>query len=220
MKRGTKSDIFRWHNRRSLVDKCLQSRGFNQHGPAINEACFDSRKQDEPTGLVNRRDWVGNYDDLVAGYTLLFKEIRASSPPLVGAIDSDAANQAAAVLVWSWQTNYDLPLGPETMRVCLVAESCRPMLTICKRRCLFFTESGLLGLGPGNLRPGDEVFALAGARVPYVLRKADGPGEFTLLGDAYVHGIMQGELWRKSEDGTGDDGPVNWNLVMEPVTLV
>ncbi|KAK0706017.1 hypothetical protein B0T26DRAFT_788303 [Lasiosphaeria miniovina] len=149
----------------------------------------------------SRRDWVGNHDGLVAVYTLLFKETRASSPPLVGAIDGDAANQAAAALVWSWQPSYDLPLDPETMRVCLVMESCRPMLTICKRRCLFVTESGLLGLEPGNLRPRDEVFALGGARVPHVLRQTDVPGEFSLLGDAYVHGIMQGELWCKGSCG-------------------
>ena len=35
---------------------------------------------------------------------------------------------------------------------------------------------------------------LAGARIPFVLRKAHN-GEYDLIGEAYVHGFMQGEYF-------------------------
>jgi hypothetical protein len=53
----------------------------------------------------------------------------------------------------------------------------------------------LLGTGPRSLRAGDEVWVLAGASVPMVLRQADGGGHgarYRLVGEAYVHGAMQG----------------------------
>lgn len=88
------------------------------------------------------------------------------------------------------------------------------------------SSSTLLGLGPSNLRPGDEIWALQGSEWPFVLRRRhredDGarttgskssgmrsrwrwpwnsgvanrsqPVVYELLGDTYVHGLMNGEL--------------------------
>lgn len=66
----------------------------------------------------------------------------------------------------------------------------------------FVTRTGFLGLGPANTQPGHRVCVLNGAKVPYILqdlppdepRSENGGGEeFTLIGQAYVHGIMNGE---------------------------
>ncbi|KAK5079469.1 hypothetical protein LTR70_009424 [Exophiala xenobiotica] len=63
----------------------------------------------------------------------------------------------------------------------------------CKGRSFFVTRKGYFGLGPLILQPGDECHIFKGARVPFILRRTD--GEFyKLLGEAYVHGIMNGEL--------------------------
>ena len=56
----------------------------------------------------------------------------------------------------------------------------------------------LVGLGPQNTRVGDQVCILYGCSVPVVLRKETGlemAGKDTwrLVGEAYVHGIMDGE---------------------------
>jgi len=67
-------------------------------------------------------------------------------------------------------------------------------------RKFFVTENGRMGLGPDDMSPGDEVFCLAGSPVPYVLT-AFGE-EHRLVGECYVHGIMDGELW----DGQGAGG--------------
>ncbi|KAI1819389.1 HET-domain-containing protein [Xylaria intraflava] len=60
----------------------------------------------------------------------------------------------------------------------------------------FLTASGLVGLGPARARAGDEVVALEGFSACYVLRRQDGleRNEFTLVGEAYVDGAMDGEM--------------------------
>jgi hypothetical protein len=56
----------------------------------------------------------------------------------------------------------------------------------------FLTQEGYMGLG--NPRPGDKVFVLLGGDVPFLLRPRSNAGGFLLVGDAYVHGIMDGEV--------------------------
>lgn len=58
-------------------------------------------------------------------------------------------------------------------------------------RRVFISETGHLSIGPSHVEVGDEVVILAGCTVPVVLRPQ---GDlFTLVGEAYVHGIMYGE---------------------------
>ena len=75
-------------------------------------------------------------------------------------------------------------------------------------RVLIFTKKGHMGLGPVTARVGDGIFALRGADVGFVLReKGEGQnGEWELLGEAYVHGVMDGEVWKREigrEKGEG-----------------
>lgn len=58
-------------------------------------------------------------------------------------------------------------------------------------RCFFVTTSGMIGLGPTNLRKGDSVTFIFGCRLPTILREQ---GEYhRFVGPAYVHGAMNGE---------------------------
>jgi hypothetical protein len=61
------------------------------------------------------------------------------------------------------------------------------------RRRVMRTDCGLLGLGPTHMCEGDQVWVLAGANTPVVLRALDN-GHHEFLGEAYVHGIMHGEV--------------------------
>lgn len=54
------------------------------------------------------------------------------------------------------------------------------------------TKTGYVGMAPHVVEVGDKVAILAGSKVPVILRST-GDGQFVLLGDAYVHGIMFGE---------------------------
>jgi Heterokaryon incompatibility protein (HET) len=55
----------------------------------------------------------------------------------------------------------------------------------------FVTEDGFMGVCPGNLEPGDQVWVLAGGSHPFILREDKSqPGHHKLVGEAYVDGVM------------------------------
>jgi hypothetical protein len=70
------------------------------------------------------------------------------------------------------------------------------------RRRLFVTEKRYLGLGPASMVEGDEVWVLPGAGAAFVLRgvgRVEEERRFALVGEAYVHGIMNGEAVEGSD---------------------
>jgi hypothetical protein len=67
---------------------------------------------------------------------------------------------------------------------------------------LFVTEKGYLGMASVTLEVGDEAWALAGGHVPLILRPTGTSGdEFQLVGEAYIHGVMQGEAVSDVQEG-------------------
>ncbi|KAM7211973.1 Heterokaryon incompatibility protein (HET) domain containing protein [Rhypophila decipiens] len=66
------------------------------------------------------------------------------------------------------------------------------MLRHCQERRMGVTQLGRMALFPKMTEQGDQVVILKGGRVPLVLR-AKGNGYVELVGEAYVHGIMDGE---------------------------
>ncbi|KAI1194506.1 heterokaryon incompatibility protein-domain-containing protein [Nemania serpens] len=60
-------------------------------------------------------------------------------------------------------------------------------------RRLCTTTDCLVGLAPPDSVPGDRLALLQGGRVPVVLRR-DVDGYYRLVGEAYVHGAMYGEM--------------------------
>ncbi|KAH8780991.1 heterokaryon incompatibility protein-domain-containing protein [Diaporthe sp. PMI_573] len=85
-----------------------------------------------------------------------------------------------------------------------------PITTSALGRRLMVTKKGYIGLAPHRCQPGDHVAILAGGAVPFVLRK-NGVGRqdnesvnlgngsaasYEVIGDAYVHGIMDGEAFK------------------------
>lgn len=65
----------------------------------------------------------------------------------------------------------------------------RPTL---QERVFGVTKHGLMGVFPSTTAIGDQVAIVAGLELPHILSKA--PGGFQVVGEAYVHGIMFGEL--------------------------
>lgn len=70
---------------------------------------------------------------------------------------------------------------------------------------LFVTCNKYIGLGPVSMEEGDCIYLLPGTRAPFVLRRVDevvADGEevsqrFSVVGEAYIHGIMHGEALRE-----------------------
>jgi hypothetical protein len=70
-------------------------------------------------------------------------------------------------------------------------------------RCLFRTKRGHVGIGRRDTRVKDVVTVLHGGWVPYVLRFVDPEiGDYmTLMGDSFVHDIMNGQIYIMKEEG-------------------
>jgi hypothetical protein len=81
-------------------------------------------------------------------------------------------------------------------------------LDFCSGRKFFITRGGYMGMGPFGMEREDMVYLVEGATVPLILRgdervfigdglqfpfQAQSKDQFQFIGDAYVHGIMDGE---------------------------
>lgn len=93
----------------------------------------------------------------------------------------------------------ELGLTDDAVRCGLSWNSCRIMC--CIGRALAITDAGYLAMVPPGARAGDWVCLLYGLNTPFVLRPlvegVEGQGEpMSLIGEAYVHGMMDGEaMW-------------------------
>lgn len=58
---------------------------------------------------------------------------------------------------------------------------------------LILTANGLVGTAPEGSKPGDEVCALYGGKALYILRPHKDGVHYTLIGEAYVFGLMDGD---------------------------
>jgi hypothetical protein len=79
-----------------------------------------------------------------------------------------------------------------------------------QERQYFSTSTGHVGVGPINMRKGDFVCTVLDCDVPYVLRRSavgvfgwfqkQSRTQFELVGECYIHGIMDGEFINSSPD--------------------
>jgi hypothetical protein len=72
-------------------------------------------------------------------------------------------------------------------------------LQMCTNRRLLVTTDGYVGLGPVKARQGDHVCILYGCSVPLIFREIK--SGFSLVGEAYVHGFMDGEALALVNEG-------------------
>jgi hypothetical protein len=57
------------------------------------------------------------------------------------------------------------------------------------------SSRGVVGLGPSETEPGDHIVLLFGGTTPFILRPfGDGENQYRLIGEAFFHGIMDGEM--------------------------
>jgi hypothetical protein len=71
--------------------------------------------------------------------------------------------------------------------------------------CFFTTQAGRIGCGAHWMKPGDMVCILFGGTVPYILRREKfKKDDHILIGDAYVDGMMEGELMEAFDKGELD----------------
>ena len=66
-------------------------------------------------------------------------------------------------------------------------------------RRMFSTKNGHIGMGPADMEPNDHVMILSGGRTPFIARPSDlesatGGKAYQIVGYAYVHAVMDGEI--------------------------
>ncbi|GIZ48285.1 hypothetical protein CKM354_001135300 [Cercospora kikuchii] len=67
-------------------------------------------------------------------------------------------------------------------------------------RRIFTSTNGFLGISSEGAQAGDLVYLIAGADVPFLIRPVAGAeATFTIVGEAYVHGLMGGDAIKETE---------------------
>ena len=185
----------------TVLQACLQSQAYIANGETQPEAVFRTLLADgfftelyASAFLPRCKTWLENFivqeitgrladdEDAVMGIALLLSEAPGSPhgqvlPDLTRI--TTLRDQAAACVA---QLANDRFHGE--------------FLTSNHGRRFFVTAEGFLGLGSESMRPGDEVFLVTGAKVPFVLRKVEGSvgdDEYRLVGECYLRGFMHGE---------------------------
>lgn len=83
------------------------------------------------------------------------------------------------------------PLG-RLQEQCDRPEFADSVRSIINRKVLFITDQNFLGLAEQGCRIGDTVCIFLGGAVPFIIQTQSG-GKYRLHGEAYVHGVMDGE---------------------------
>lgn len=83
-------------------------------------------------------------------------------------------------------------LGPD--EVACRTNTLYPLLCTCSYRRLCWTAKGYMGIAPAATQADDIVCIFFGGQVPHILRDA-GEGHYKLIGECYIHGIMDGEAF-------------------------
>lgn len=99
--------------------------------------------------------------------------------------------------------------GEEPMRNNWVREYGVPAVAKCVNKSLVLTTMGRVGLAVRGAREGDLVVIARGGKVPYVIRRLPG-SEFSFVGEAYLHGIMDGEA-------VAEAARQGWNMIRFPL---
>lgn len=88
-------------------------------------------------------------------------------------------------------------LTPETWK--LLPDYMNKINTACSNRTFFTTLDGRIGLGPSNLEIGDTVCMFCNTFSPFIIRSRVS-GHSELIGEAYVHGLMYGEIFDEKDE--------------------
>ncbi|CAH0058653.1 unnamed protein product [Clonostachys solani] len=164
---------------------------------AFLRTCFANSSEDlSPVSteeIASLASWLSRFvDEIVAGDERVAEKFRTPFFLDIAKIGKTAPNVEKAM-------TWNLTDSPATLNVS----------TITGQRTLFTTSDGYLGLGPSAMAPGDAVYIIAGGCTPFILRERpseiassgdetpEAEVEYSLIGEAYIHGVMDGEITRR-----------------------
>ncbi len=132
------------------------------------------------------------YKDLEAAFalTLLAGDDYKGGNATATSVPIENPSQVLSAVLESISTGHP---PPDTHQSRLVGLFKTQVTMACRARRFAVTEHGYMGLVPACTKVGDEVFLLGGVTVPFVLRQRE-EKRYVLVGDSYIHGVMEGEL--------------------------
>uniref|UniRef100_A0A8H7KET6 Uncharacterized protein n=1 Tax=Bionectria ochroleuca TaxID=29856 RepID=A0A8H7KET6_BIOOC len=108
---------------------------------------------------------------------------------------------------WLWAISGNEPNPDVTQQMSVLTIA---MWTFMAGRKVFRTRRGLIGISAEGTKIGDEVWDIVGGQVPFVLRSKKTKirenlgiartARLQVVGEAYVHGVMMGELWKGARE--------------------
>ena len=109
-------------------------------------------------------------------------------------------------LVGSYRTviNNDVDNGPgeesqsRGQKVFGEIYACVIRMAIYRRFCL--SQEGRIGWVPDAAQPGDIISLMRGSPVPVIIRPSQQGNSYLMIGQCYIHGIMDGEAVARKED--------------------
>lgn len=120
-----------------------------------------------------------------------FESIMSETTELLSKLSTQEENS----LIPTWETIQGI-ISLDPLPVDMDAELER--INACFRsaymeRRLVRTSGNYLGIAPQSVEKGDEIWILAGAFVPMILRREENSERRRLVGEAYINGYMKGE---------------------------
>ena len=101
----------------------------------------------------------------------------------------------------------------------LTSETSKRVKDMLLSRALFITKNGLPVIGPEAVRDQTLVYValLAGLEVPVLLEALPNqPSSFRIIGEAFIHGYMYGEMFQRQGPGSGKSTTV----ILEDINLI
>ncbi|KAL8717738.1 MAG: hypothetical protein Q9225_005049 [Loekoesia sp. 1 TL-2023] len=146
--------------------------------------------------LIKIYNKVRPEDEVAPGY---------SNNELTADLDNlpNLSNQAAARLKQSFSILPTTRLSDDELRNEIDKAFWYDFLRVARNRQFCVTKNGYIGWIPLSARVGDRICLFLGGQVPYVIRPhKKKKGDWQFLGEAYIHGIMKGEAFKKYQHRT------------------
>ncbi|KAI0405265.1 heterokaryon incompatibility protein-domain-containing protein [Xylaria palmicola] len=136
--------------------------------------------------ILSMPDQLGELGDRLQGLRMLAEHARNQARHWLASIYGLPASAYPDLMPMS-RAVHSASLSPASYHVAA--------WTFLHGRRVFRTRQGYLGLGPGIMQPGDQIVALYGGHVGFVLRQVF-LTDWVLIGDCYLHhwDFMSGEL--------------------------
>jgi len=87
------------------------------------------------------------------------------------------------------------------VKMALSANKLPPSKILAFHRTLFKTKAGYVGITSRHAKSGDSVAFFQGGKLPMIVCEAESDGQWRIVGDAYIHGVMGGDKFESAKCG-------------------